>query len=1145
MASQGLLSRALSAALALAFALSATSASADNVDDDDLVKLRRVTVATADDLLGQLGEDGKTLYFLTNRDTTNQVFAQNMADGHAWVLFDDGADVTWPRVSPDGKLLLYISFRESASGQLCIRRLPQGDGRQCLQGPAALQAEWIDARRIVVVSRQSVQEDLRILEVTLGPTLSTRTLVDRNLTSPAVSPDGQWLVYVPVARSVQAVGPSFAAHAAQELEAVPLASVATATPRKIALELPGQTGQPVFARDGRSLYVVQFFTDTNHDGTVDAGDHGVLFRVPITFSGGAPVAGAPEQLTETSWNCEYPSPQPDRLVATCAQEGDTLDVYSMPLDGEVPASWTTQMLHNAIDDADTLVVEQLLTSRLLARETTPAARRKAMLSLAMVHLQKAEFRPAEFYAEKIHELRDASTSGISLPLRMIVEERRAERRREQGRLFEGFSAEAHARLERLRTDKYESPMAEDLTHLARSEIYGGLGDIGKARSELEAVTPDETTPPPIVEAYFKDADAFYRQVDDRDALVKVGRELAAIKGLPPDQQLRYARVTVRALVRGLPYAEADARLAREQATLTAQEPELAFALDLTKRVLAIRDAHAPASVGEALLTLYAAQTRPGRRRALVVDAVQRADEVDADNVLDALTQRDIQSVNRGTHERGEAEDVYERLILARAYERANAGQSGDAAQDFDSVAEQTGSLEAVVGSINMRLRMKEAPEAIVARYAAPGTAQARARFAKAYVLARQLPTLEGAAHAKAATEARAALEASWGELKEERMAQALFGALLHEEYLQTNDLATAERANVHYLVALELMGDNPRFRAMILGELGLLHTDVGNYRIALGYLLERDKLPYADNTEGLDVLLSKAQALIHVGKDGDAAAAAEAALEMIKRKPALAPFRLLALDWAALDNLSANRAARALALYEEEIPMVDQSKEALAERNALVTRLARAAAAVGANQAQRALADIDYVEKRLDDPKVTAQLVWPHAQAESVTPVYRLITNGLRARADRALGQLEAEAKAIEARRAILDGRFKDLPSRVDLERDEMLAEAQLAWNAGERRDPVAASRWLGLALTHADDLQAKASGVSDREGLDVLWMAAVLATSMKAPLVADLPKRLEAALAETTARREPALRPYARWFEVYAAILARGGPSP
>jgi tetratricopeptide (TPR) repeat protein len=162
---------------------------------------------------------------------------------------------------------------------------------------------------------------------------------------------------------------------------------------------------------------------------------------------------------------------------------------------------------------------------------------------------------------------------------------------------------------------------------------------------------------------------------------------------------------------------------------------------------------------------------------------------------------------------------------------------------------------------------------------------------------------------------------------------------------------------VHYLVALELVGDNARFRAMILGELGLMHTDVGNYRIALGYLLERDKLPYSDNAEGLDVLLSKAQALLHVGRDKDAAAAGDAALAMIARNPALAPYRLLALDWAAVDNLAAGRFARALALYDEEIPLLDASTRPLfADRNRMVARIARAAAAVGANAPARALA---------------------------------------------------------------------------------------------------------------------------------------------------------------------------------------------
>jgi hypothetical protein len=316
-----------------------------------------------------------------------------------------------------------------------------------------------------------------------------------------------------------------------------------------------------------------------------------------------------------------------------------------------------------------------------------------------------------------------------------------------------------------------------------------------------------------------------------------------------------------------------------------------------------------------------------------------------------------------------------------------------------------------------------------------------------------------------------------------------------------------------------------------------LHTDVGNYRIALSYLLERDKLPYTDNSEGLDVLLSKAQALLHVGRDAEAAAAGEAALAMIARNPSLGPYRLLALDWAAIDNLAAGNFPRALALYDEEIPLLDGSSAPFSERNRVVARVSRAAAAVGAEQPSRALVDLEYVERRLDDPKTVAALMWPHATAAHVARAYRLIANGLRARASRQLGRLSEESQAIAARRAILEERLAET-GRADIERDQMLAEAQLALNASQRHDAGATGNWLGRALTRADDLRARASGAVDKDQLDVLWLAAELTMSRGGALVPDLPQRIEAASAQMAARHEPSLRSYERWFEIYGPLL-------
>jgi hypothetical protein len=68
---------------------------------------------------------------------------------------------------------------------------------------------------------------------------------------------------------------------------------------------------------------------------------------------------------------------------------------------------------------------------------------------------------------------------------------------------------------------------------------------------------------------------------------------------------------------------------------------------------------------------------------------------------------------------------------------------------------------------------------------------------------------------------------------------------------------------------------------------------------------------------------------------------------------------------------------------------------------------------------------------------------------------------------------------------------------------------------------------------------------VRDKEQLDVLWLAAELTVSMGETLVANLPKRIETASAELAARREPSLRSYERWLEIYGPLVTRAGPGP
>ena len=48
-------------------------------DDDVVQRPERLTAGVSDQLLGQLAPDGHTLYFVSNRNTTNEIYRQEQA----------------------------------------------------------------------------------------------------------------------------------------------------------------------------------------------------------------------------------------------------------------------------------------------------------------------------------------------------------------------------------------------------------------------------------------------------------------------------------------------------------------------------------------------------------------------------------------------------------------------------------------------------------------------------------------------------------------------------------------------------------------------------------------------------------------------------------------------------------------------------------------------------------------------------------------------------------------------------------------------------------------------------------------------------------------------------------------------------------
>ncbi|MCY1079119.1 hypothetical protein [Archangium lansingense] len=1127
--------------MALAVLLAGGAWAQDDENDGGIRTLSRLTVGVGDHFLGQLEPKGNRLIFVSNRNIATEIYAQDLEQGRERRLFDEGADVTWPRVSPDGKHLLYISFRNQASGQLCVRELPSAEGRRCLEEEtSALQAEWIDASNIALVSRATIQGNLRLSRVSVERKLSVTPLLDRNLTSPTISPDGRWLVYVPIERSVQQVGPGFAARASHHLEALRLDRPGAA-PIPLALNLPGQTGQPVFTLDGRFLYVVQFFTDSNADGVIDASDSGVLFRVPFSAEReDAPelaAASSPSQLTSEAWNCQYPAPAATTLIATCSRDR-TLDVYQLPLDGQVPSTWDVPRLSEELRMVGKRADQLLLYRHRLLLEARPKPRRLLMMRLSQLHLAFEDFDAAEFYARHMCSVSDPATAGLAEPLQLLIAHRRAMKERERGRMMDELNDAERQRMAALDPAAAPSPPSAVFQHVVRSELAEAAGDFTLARQELEAAQLTDTTPRAVLEAYFDQADSLYRKLDDREALVEAGRQLSMNKAFRDDDQLDFARAAVRALYRGRPYDEADAAMAQALASAPPGSA-YAFALELGRHVNAVHEERPPRPVRDALIAFYHQQTDPLRRRALVQDAVERAAGLGADGVLEALATVYVDDALPGTEERRRAERLYRRAIMGRAYRRLGRQRLDDARADFDLVTQRTGSLESAIESMSLRLRAGVSPEVVEKEVTTTSASMARplTHFVKAYLMARKLPKLDDRAHAEMVAAAVKELRASWQELKNQRAVHALYGAIQHEDFLRGHNPSAAERANRHYLIALDLVRNNVRYKAMLLGALGVLHTQVGNFHIALGYLEQRDKLPYVDNAAGLAVSLARARALLHVGREEESAQAADQALAMVDATPKLAKFTTLALDRAALYNLAAGRFERALALYDRELPTVEAGpSDAAGLRNRLVVRLARCAAELGAGQPQRALEDLDKVDRDLATPDVQATLRWARATPQHVQRSYRIIAAGLRANAETKLGNLDAAARALEQRRELFLKQFAESDRDEDI-RAVTLAEMRLAENAVDRQDTAQAARWLGKALEHADTLMERTHAPVDAGQLGVLWFAAQLHSNGNTKVPFDVPKRLGQARRTLIDQRDPSWRAYLAWFEIYLAL--------
>lgn len=1029
----------------------------------------RLTAGSSNQWMGVLHPDGDALYFVSDRNATAEIFMQQPVNAGPRLLFDSNADVTWPRPSPDGKRLAFISYRADAAGDLCLRDA-DGDDERCLTGleSAEVQPLWLSddgdsSDTVAVLMRNAMHDNYQLRRFGVGDSRGAQgdNVLERNMLGVAASPDGRWLAYVPLERTRRDIGISFANKSGRGLVLQPVggdeSGAITLTP-----ELPGMTGFPAFSRDGRFLYFVQYLNDTNGDGAIDGNDNSVLFRLP--FDPGKPSAvtlSFPQQLTSARWNCRYPSPARDRLIMTCSHLG-SLDIFSVPLTGAVPQEWSPARIRSELHVARNHWTKLLLLTRLLGQISNPSERVAVLRQMIWLHVELREYESAAYHSQQLlaaagqqggsDAARSEATRAWAEVMRDLIEHRKEDVRLTHGQLSDRYLRTESQRSRKLETlgQTMSGPAQRDVAALAalvRSEIADDIGAKDSAEALFAAIDHKAIEDPLVLDVYAQRARAIHTLRGDRQGLVTLYGDLAGHAALDTIDRLRFAEEFVATLVRGVPTSQRIARVNAWVKRLEAQQPdsELALMVRVAGWLLQLDDA-TQEDVRAGIFELYKSNTDTDRRRALVLSTVRTASRLGNEYLQYQFATSWASWLRRSEPERKYAEVLYRQVVLERAYNELASGAAAKARASFYAGTVQTLSLEAHIGFIEARLLegKNDVRESYDKRFAKKPDDPSYA-FVKAYLDARELPRLTGDKDfAQAAQRALSELESAAAVWPRSMEIHHVWATVLHQRALRSGSKDDAIDAHSHYLLALDLARDNPRFKAAILHQVGLLQAELGNHRIALGHFAERDRLPHVSPARELNFRLARARSHFHARDEKSAVGQASRALDLIAGQRALGRYRPLAVDRLALYHQAAGHFDQALARYQELIAIVDEAANSADDDgvglpiNRVKARLGAASAALGAGKYDAVIAQVAALDEILASggelrPKKTGPTLAPGSSARMGKRDTRILAWGLAAQAHRGSGDYARAAEAMETRRALLAARARDSEADGDL----------------------------------------------------------------------------------------------------------------
>lgn len=1121
----------------------------------ELRPLVRLTAGRSDEFSQSPDPAGERFVFVSTESVAPLVTIATRRRLEARVLFDDGAPVASPVLSPDGKRVAYVSFRDDAKGDVCVRAVEGKDEPTCLTGSGTQDSNplWApDSASVYFLARRGVDgiPSLRRVTANAARPGSRDDAGDavglEGVAQAALSADGRFVAYVALDAGSEAVGVGLAPRARAMIRVADLANRESAA-IDVPVPFPGVSAFPAFSRAGDFLYLTQFVNDTNGDGVLDGRDAGVVLRVPFRRS----PAGVPsvdtaktEQLTTAQVGCQYPTPAAKELFLTCAKDG-SLDVYATALDGRLSSSLSDAELADEGASARSRFDKLLVRTRQLARAKNLEEERAVLRSIVRVHLSLREFDAAVFYLARFAKLASTEVEQReAMLLGELTAQRAAELRLGRGDLSATFVADAQARLARVTPFLSGfDPLTEALALLVAAEANDALGEKDLAVDLARRIPWPKIQDSDVLALLGKAQVEQTRRMDDRPAQLELDKRLAAHPALGEGSQLGWGARLVRDALRGTKKSARDELLAK----LAAEVPQAgaaAFRIAVARALLPLAAA-TEEPTRAALFEIYKANGGFERRRALVEATMRAGAEANAGSLIANFAKTWVGFVEQGTAERPYAEALYRGVMLERAYLARAKKQHTAARADYFAVLLVTDSLEAIEGFVDMRRAEGKGDGVgdLVTHYGSER--DERVQFARAYLAAQALLSARGDQHAALANAALAHLDAAADRFGATCELQHLWSVVEADRFLRTGASERAAAAKAHARLALDLCAESPRFLASTRTVLATVEAALGNFGEVLTMLSARALLPAVDPNEGLATCLLRARAQYHVGDEASTLGAARACEELVAADPALDGFRALVTQRRALYALGAGRFEEA---SEAFATLAKGATAEASEAQRLSVALGLAASELGRGRGREALAAVAEARALVDRgarppegpfgrPSVRGTL----ARAETWQRDVRILLDGFAAEGHLLLGDASAAEPLVSARVATLEERFKATGLDEDLEALALgtarLGDVQLAL---ARPDDALARYAHALALL--DDWGRRTGTPFGPTALDVLRRYGAMAVGQGAPVRREARARIERAFTVLVRTRDPKR---ARLRDELAALLALLGDDP